>query len=169
MPLVKCPMCEKDISPNAVSCPNCGEPMKNEKQEIDSYKIILTKNGKTRLDVISKIRTITGCNLPDAKKCTDLIPSTIISNIPHSQASKYKKILEGAGATIEIVPINSDKVTYYTLEIASKTVITCPNCKSPNVKKISGASKVGSAALFGVFAMGKITKTYECNNCQYRW
>jgi hypothetical protein len=33
MPLIKCPMCEKDISPNAVSCPNCGEPMKNKKNE----------------------------------------------------------------------------------------------------------------------------------------
>lgn len=40
----------------------------------------------------------------------------------------------------------------------------------PNdVKKISGASKVGSAIMFGVFSMGKFTKTYECNKCGYRW
>ena len=27
MPLIQCPMCQKSISPNAVACPNCGEPM----------------------------------------------------------------------------------------------------------------------------------------------
>ena len=47
--------------------------------------------------------------------------------------------------------------------------ILCPNCKSPNIKKISGASKVGSAAMWGVFSMGKLTKTYQCKKCGYRW
>jgi len=49
------------------------------------------------------------------------------------------------------------------------TGIKCPTCKSTNVKKISGASKVGSAVMFGVFAMGKLTKTYQCNKCGYKW
>lgn len=31
MPLIKCPMCEKEISPNAQFCPNCGEPMNSVK------------------------------------------------------------------------------------------------------------------------------------------
>ncbi|MBU5311059.1 hypothetical protein KQI38_03400 [Tissierella carlieri] len=78
MALVKCPACEKMISPNAEECPNCGEPMK-------------------------------------------------------------------------------------------KGVISCPNCRSTNVKKISGTSKVGSAVMFGVFSMGKITKSYECKSCKHRW
>ena len=47
--------------------------------------------------------------------------------------------------------------------------IRCPNCKSTNVGKISAASKVGSAALFGVFSVGKLTKTYQCKSCGYRW
>lgn len=48
-------------------------------------------------------------------------------------------------------------------------VVRCPSCKSTNVKKISSASKAGSALMWGVFAMGKISKTYECKNCGYRW
>ena len=28
MNLIKCPACQKDISPNAVACPHCGEPVK---------------------------------------------------------------------------------------------------------------------------------------------
>lgn len=49
------------------------------------------------------------------------------------------------------------------------TSIKCPTCKSDNVKKIGAASKIGSAALFGVFSIGKLTKTYQCNKCGYRW
>ena len=49
------------------------------------------------------------------------------------------------------------------------TSIKCPTCKSTNVEKISTASKVGSALMWGVFAAGKLTKTYQCNECKYRW
>lgn len=44
-----------------------------------------------------------------------------------------------------------------------------PNCKSGNVEKISGASKLGSAIVFGVFAVGKLTKTYQCKDCGFKW
>ena len=30
MALINCPACEKEVSPNAVTCPNCGEPLKDE-------------------------------------------------------------------------------------------------------------------------------------------
>lgn len=49
------------------------------------------------------------------------------------------------------------------------TGISCPNCRSKEVNKISGASKVGSALMFGVLAMGKLSKTYECKDCKYKW
>ncbi len=49
------------------------------------------------------------------------------------------------------------------------TGVKCPSCKSTDVKKISAASKAGSALMWGVFAMGKISKTYECNKCGSRW
>lgn len=49
------------------------------------------------------------------------------------------------------------------------TGIRCPNCQSTDVKKISAASKAGSALMWGVFAAGKLTKTYECKSCNYRW
>lgn len=47
-----------------------------------------------------------------------------------------------------------------------KTVtVTCPFCQSTDCKKISGASKIGKVALFGVFAAGSVSKTWHCNNC----
>lgn len=47
--------------------------------------------------------------------------------------------------------------------------IKCQNCKSTNVEKISTKSKIGSALLIGVFAVGRISKTYKCNDCGFRW
>jgi uncharacterized OB-fold protein len=47
--------------------------------------------------------------------------------------------------------------------------ILCPNCKSPDIERISGVSKAGSALMWGVLSMGKLTKTYQCKKCKYRW
>jgi uncharacterized protein YbaR (Trm112 family) len=43
--------------------------------------------------------------------------------------------------------------------------VTCPYCKSTNTKKISGLSKAVSVGIFGIFALGKTTKQFHCNNC----
>ena len=48
----------------------------------------------------------------------------------------------------------------------STPTITCPYCKSTDCKKISGLSKAGSVALWGIFALGKTTKQFHCNSCK---
>jgi predicted RNA-binding Zn-ribbon protein involved in translation (DUF1610 family) len=45
----------------------------------------------------------------------------------------------------------------------------CPTCGSTNIKKISGLSKAGSVAVWGVFAAGRTSKTWHCNNCGSEW
>ncbi len=47
----------------------------------------------------------------------------------------------------------------------NKFGVECPYCHATNVKKISGMSKAGSIALFGIFAAGKAGKQWHCNNC----
>lgn len=42
----------------------------------------------------------------------------------------------------------------------------CPYCHSKNTEKISSLSKIGSVALWGVFAVGKVSKQWHCNNCK---
>lgn len=54
----------------------------------------------------------------------------------------------------------------YTMSQPSTTTITCPYCKSTNTKKISGLSKAVSVGLWGIFALGKTTKQFHCNNCK---
>lgn len=46
------------------------------------------------------------------------------------------------------------------------STITCPYCKSTDCKKISGLSKAGGVALWGIFALGKTTKQFHCNSCK---
>lgn len=44
--------------------------------------------------------------------------------------------------------------------------VRCPYCNSTNTKKISEMSKAASVAVFGMFAMGKVSKQWHCNNCK---
>ena len=46
------------------------------------------------------------------------------------------------------------------------TAVRCPKCNSKNVKIISGASKVASIAMWGVFAANKVRSRYVCNDCK---
>ena len=44
----------------------------------------------------------------------------------------------------------------------------CITCGSTNIKKISGLSKAGSVALWGIFSQ-KVKKQFHCNSCGYEW
>lgn len=48
---------------------------------------------------------------------------------------------------------------------SNKPTVECPYCHSKDTKKISSLSKAGSVALFGIFALGKTSKQFHCNNC----
>jgi ribosomal protein L7/L12 len=187
MPLIKCPMCDKDISPNAISCPHCGEPMvKGNKQQSNIYKddeciIYVNKNKECNVvlaDVEEKttkimgfIRQLIDCDIYEVKDIVDSPPCTLCFEMQYEEANEIKNQLESLGATAYL--INSDdedsmqKIQNQIPE--EKLMIECPNCKSTNTNKISGASKFGSALLFGVFSLGRLNKTWECNRCGYRW
>lgn len=49
-----------------------------------------------------------------------------------------------------------------------KNIPKCPTCGSPNIKKISGLSKAGSVALWGIFSR-KVHKQWHCDNCGSEW
>lgn len=45
----------------------------------------------------------------------------------------------------------------------------CPTCGSTAIEKISGANKVGAVVLFGIFSLGHLSKSFKCQNCNYKW
>lgn len=46
-----------------------------------------------------------------------------------------------------------------------ENVSKCPICSSTKIHKISMTNKAVSAAVFGVFAVGHVSKTYKCDIC----
>ncbi len=44
----------------------------------------------------------------------------------------------------------------------------CPTCGSTKIKKISGLSKAGSVAMWGIFSR-KVHKQWHCDNCGSEW
>lgn len=49
------------------------------------------------------------------------------------------------------------------------TAVHCPKCGSKNTKVITGASKVASVAMWGVFAANKVISKYVCNDCKHKF
>lgn len=64
-----------------------------------------------------------------------------------------------------------EKVTkpVQTASAKQPNIPKCPTCQSTDLKKITAMSKVGSVALWGVFAAGRTSKTWHCNNCGSEW
>ena len=175
MPLIKCTMCGKDISPNAVSCPNCGEPMKNNNNSDSNrgFKVILTDNGRAdRIQLIKIIRESTGVDLREGKNMVENVPSIIKFCNTYEEADNIKSRLEEKGAYIDVI----EGEEYETKKNIVKQIedfdnrIKCPNCSDNTLThKISGMSKATSVGLFGIFALGKVNKTWQCDKCGYRW
>lgn len=85
---------------------------------------------------------------------------------PKCGCNKSYKLLTQKSIAGECVECG--ELTFYEpfQPIKPKPVIRCPYCNSTNTKKISEMSKAASVAVFGVFAMGKVSKQWHCNNCK---
>ena len=99
--------------------------------------------------------------------CSSLIPETsracpecdfdgISSYLLQLERERQSKIID---YTHQYEPVNGNNVAY---------VPKCPTCGSPNIKKISGLSKAGSVALWGIFSR-KVYKQWHCNSCGSEW
>lgn len=163
--LIKCPMCEKEISPNAISCPHCGEPMKKDinLNSTDFCNIVLINSGSKKIKVIKHIRILTGCGLKEGKDCVDNTPAIIVNNINHSKAEEIKASFEALGAKIELAPLDkvlNDFINKEELEITLK----CPICNAGNVKKINTKKPI-----FRILSFNKEQEINECKQCGHKW
>ena len=95
---------------------------------------------------IEYIQNLTGCDREIAQQ--------IINN---------RKSLMPSTETPQEYEYRTRKANKEVMESLNKP--KCPICNSTNIKKISGLSKAGSVALFGVFAVGKVSKQWKCSNC----
>ncbi|MCI8371983.1 MAG: zinc-ribbon domain-containing protein [Lachnospiraceae bacterium] len=156
MSLINCPECNKEISDRSVVCIHCGYPIKKNTKcvingvEYDLSFILEEANKAEILEEVNKAKIIgifmkiANCGLKDAI-------STVNKIIEDNEIPKF----------LFLKPEEPDEQI-----IQNKP--HCPTCSSTNIRKISGISKAGSIAMWGIFSR-KVHKQWHCNNCGSEW
>ncbi len=71
-------------------------------EEKTEFTVILKDAGANKMNVIKEIRTITQLGLKEAKDLVDGAPQTVKESVAKEEAENIKKVLEAAGATVEL-------------------------------------------------------------------
>jgi large subunit ribosomal protein L7/L12 len=66
------------------------------------FDVILADAGANKINAIKEVRAITGLGLKEAKDLVEAAPKVVKSGVNKEEADKIKKILEDAGAKVEI-------------------------------------------------------------------
>jgi len=73
-----------------------------EKAAQTEFTVFLKDAGQKKIQVIKEVRTITGLGLKEAKELVDKAPAPVKEKMAKADADNAKKLLEEAGATVEI-------------------------------------------------------------------
>jgi len=76
-----------------------GEAAKAEKT---TFTVVLKAAGDKKIQVIKEVRTLTSLGLKEAKDLVDGAPKPVKENVSKEEAEAAKKLLEEAGATVEL-------------------------------------------------------------------
>ncbi len=71
-------------------------------EEQTEFTVILAAAGEKKINVIKEVRTITGLGLKEAKDLVEAAPKTVKEGVGKDEVAKIKKMLEDAGATVEV-------------------------------------------------------------------
>lgn len=71
-------------------------------EEKTEFTIILKAAGADKIKVIKEVRAITGLGLKEAKDLVEGAPKTVKEGVSKADTDNFKKLLEAAGAQIEI-------------------------------------------------------------------
>ena len=68
----------------------------------DSWDVVLTGAGQTKMAVIKVVKEITGLGLKESKEIVDGCPKAVKEGVSEAEADEIKKKLEEAGAEVEV-------------------------------------------------------------------
>lgn len=71
-------------------------------EEKDTFDIVLTSAGGSKIGVIKEVRTLTGLGLKEAKTLVESAPKPVKQGVSKEDANKMKEALEKAGASVEL-------------------------------------------------------------------
>ncbi len=77
-----------------------GEAVVEEEQT--EFDVVMTSFGANKVSVIKAVRGVTGLGLKEAKDAVEGVPTTVKEGVSKAEAEDVKKLLEEAGATVEI-------------------------------------------------------------------
>lgn len=87
----------------AVAAPAAGGAPVAVVEEQTEFTVILKEAGAAKINVIKAVRELTGLGLKEAKDLVDGAPKPVKENVSKDEAEAAKKLLEDAGATVELV------------------------------------------------------------------
>lgn len=100
---------------------------------------------------------------------------TLYKNDQERYDSLVKELMKMASCSESEALIMIDGYNQWSNDLQQRTKMRmeqnrphCPTCHSANVHKISGLSKAGSVAVWGIFSQ-KVKKQFHCDNCGYEW
>lgn len=70
--------------------------------EQTEFDVVMTSFGSSKVGVIKVVRGATGLGLKEAKDLVEGVPSTIKEGATKEEAEEVKKLLEEAGAAVEL-------------------------------------------------------------------
>ena len=68
----------------------------------DSWDVVLTNAGQTKMAVIKVVKELTGLGLKESKEIVDGCPKAVKEGVSEAEAEDIKKKLEEAGASVEV-------------------------------------------------------------------
>lgn len=71
-------------------------------EEQTEFDVVLASFGENKVSVIKAVRGLTGLGLKEAKEAVESAPNTLKEGVAKEEAEEAKKLLEEAGATVEI-------------------------------------------------------------------
>ena len=71
-------------------------------EEQTEFEVVLTEAGDKKINVIKEVRAITGLGLKEAKDLVEDAPKAVKEGVSKDEAEKIKKVLEEAGAKVQV-------------------------------------------------------------------
>ena len=71
-------------------------------EEKTEFTVVLAAAGDKKIEVIKEVRALTGLGLKEAKDLVEGAPKPVKEGVNKEEAEKIKKLLEAAGATVEL-------------------------------------------------------------------
>lgn len=71
-------------------------------EEKTEFDVILADAGANKINVIKEVRGVTGLGLKEAKDLVEAAPKPVKEAVSKDEAEKIKKLLEAAGAKVDV-------------------------------------------------------------------